>query len=113
MPSVSLVVRISVPKQNVLLPDLNFIESIRKSIPLHCCSYSVTTSGWVKSDAIEYREELFVYLEWSEGSGVPGSRLIPRVFLTNLLLHVSFVFRCSVEDLREKHVYLDVFEKVV
>lgn len=113
MPSVNLIARISVPKQNEHLRDFKFSEIAEKSVPIYCRRAFFTTSGWVKSDAVEYKEELLITLEWEASDGLPQG-LAPRLFSKNLLVRVSHFFGCELKgnDLREKGIYLQVFQKV-
>ena len=65
----------------------------------------------MKSDGAEYREEFFVTLEWEEGDEI-FFQLIPKCFSANLSLRVSRAFECSVGELREENINLQVFRRV-
>ena len=113
MPSVTLIVRISAPKQNEHLRGFKFSEIARKSVPSRCRRAFFVASDWVKSNVMEYKEELLITLEWEVSDGFPQG-LVPRLFSTNLFLRVSHLFGCELKEnnLREKDIYLQVFQKV-
>lgn len=112
MPSVNLIARILLPKQNEHLRDFKFSEVVTKSVPVFCSLACFGRSGWVKSDGVEYREEFFVTLEWEEEGDETFSKLVPKWFSGNLSLYVSRAFECSVGELRGENIYLQVFQGV-